>query len=337
MLFCVESRKIEYVNDSLASMFDITHGTFRGEPAFFTHHLLREDLQYLKDQRAKLMTGKKVEGVEFRVRHHDGEIKVLSANCYLVERGEFIIGLFKDITDRREHEAYIVNYGAKKDTLLEMVTHNLSAPLTLSVNMIDSLERMIKENKVEDINVHVQLIRENTRHCMEMVTDFLEEEHLVSEKVVSRKSRVDLIAKINTVLERFKKAYPEFSFLFLKEKNRMYINTDDVKLLQVVNNLISNAIKWSPIGSVVEVRVVEEGGSVVISVRDHGVGIPDELKPGIFEKRTWASRAGLRGEFSSGMGLFIVRKLVHLIGGEITFESEENQGSTFFVRLPTET
>lgn len=334
MLFCVESNKIEYLNNSLTAMFDITHGTFRSEPAFFVNHVVHEDVPYLRAQRERLMGEQRIEGVEFRVKQHDGKVRMVSANAYVVGGGEFIIGIFKDITESREHESYIVNYGAKKDTLLEMVTHNLSAPLMLTRNMIDSMERLITERNVENIGVHVQLIKENTRHCIELVNDFLEEEHLVSERINARKSRINLIGKITTVFERFQKAYPEFNFVFLRERETLYINTDDVKLLQVINNLVSNAIKWSPVGGVIEIRVVLEEASAVILVRDHGVGIPDDIKPAIFEKHTRASRAGLRGEISTGMGLYIVKALIQLIDGEITFESREGEGTVFRVRLP---
>lgn len=334
MFLSTVDERLEYVNGALASMFDITHGTFYSQPAFFVNHILDDDIEYLKGQRKRLMSEKRVEDVEFHVIQHDGRLKLISASAYLLEGGQYVVGVFKDITHKREHENYIINYGAKKDTLLEMVTHNLSAPLTLSKNMVDSLERMVRDKRVDDINVQVQLIKENTRHCMEIVTDFLEEEHMVSEQVFTRKNRFDLVAKIGTVLERFRKAYPEFDFVFLRSRETLYISNDDVKFLQLINNLLSNAIKWSPVGSIVEVRVARNDGTASVIVRDHGVGIPEEMKPVIFEKYTPAARPGLRGEVSTGMGLYIVKKLAHLMGGKIRFESRENEGTTFLFEVP---
>lgn len=334
MVFNTTDDRLEYVNAALASMFDITHGTFYSQPAFFVNHIVDDDIEYLKGQRQKLMSEKRVEDVEFHVVQHDGSLKLISLSGYLLEDGQYVVGVFNDITHKREHENYIVNYGAKKDTLLEMVTHNLSAPLTLSKGMVDSLEQMVKEKHVDDINVQVQLIKENTRHCIEIVTDFLEEEHMVSEQVFTRKNRFDLVGKIGTVLERFRKAFPEFDFILLRNRETVYVNNDDVKFLQMINNLLSNAIKWSPVGSVVEIRVSRGENTASVVIRDHGIGIPEGMQPVLFEKYTPAARPGLRGEVSSGMGLYIVKKLAHLMGGSIRFQSRENEGTTFVFEVP---
>lgn len=261
-------------------------------------------------------------------------LKNISCNCYLPETGQYIVGIFKDITFVREHENYIINYGAKKDALLEMVTHNLSGPLSLSQNMVDTLESVVKDNDLTRINAHIQLIKENTGHCIQMVNDFLEEEHLVSERIHTRKNRFDVISKVNTVLERFRKAYPDYDFLLLKNMDALHTSNDDVKFLQVLNNLISNAIKWSPSQSVIEIGIKTHDGSFTITVRDHGIGIPEDLKSYLFQKYTPAARDGLRGEKSIGMGLYIVKKLVSLMNGTITFESKENEGTIFILTLP---
>lgn len=333
MLLCANSRKLEYINNALAGMFDITHKTFLGEPAFFVNHIVPEDIDYLKSEQSRLLEQRKVEDVEFRVKQHDGYLRTLTCSCYLVD-DDYIVGIFKDITHQREHENYIINYGAKKNTLLDMVTHNLSAPLTVSKNMIDSLESMVSEQDMKNISVHIQLIKENTRHCIELVNDFLQEEHMVSEHIFTKKNRFEVVAKVNTILERFQKGYPDYDFLFLRNIDGVYINNDDVKFLQVFNNLFSNAIKWSPTGSVIEIGLNDTVEHVTISVRDHGIGIPEHFKDVIFKKYTPASRRGLRGEVSMGMGLYICKKLVGLMEGTLTYESKENEGSTFIVTLP---
>jgi two-component system, OmpR family, sensor histidine kinase VicK len=112
------------------------------------------------------------------------------------------------------------------------------------------------------------------------------------------------------------------------------INSDDVKLLQTLNNLLSNAVKWSPNGSTIDTAVAEEDYQVTITVQDHGIGIPEKLQSVIFQKNTPASRPGLSGEKSIGMGLYIAKKLVELLNGKISFESKEHEGSVFTITLP---
>ena len=139
---------------------------------------------------------------------------------------------------------------------------------------------------------------------------------------------------MESVLERYRKAFKDHLFVFQKESEHVFVNSDDVKFLQIINNLLSNAVKWSPAGSTIEIGVQESAEQVVVSVSDRGVGIPEQLQAHVFQRNSIASRPGLNGEKSIGMGLYIVKKLVNLLQGNIWFESKVNEGTTFFIRLP---
>lgn len=335
-IFMVNRRRnhLEYVNDATVRLFDISHSAFKHQPAFFINHVIHEDLDYLQTEFDRLLTDGRIENVEFMVRSHSGSTRNISSNCYVVENGKYIVGILKDITNSREHENYIINYGAKKNTLLDMITHNLSGPLVITMNIIASLEGMVRTHNLDDMRAHIRLIRENAQHCIDIVEEFIQEEHLVSEHIYTKKNRFELVGKIEAVLERFRKAYPDFQFVLIKTFDVLYISTDDVKFLQVVNNLLSNAVKWSPSGSTIEIILHDEDRYCSITVRDYGVGIPDHLKSVIFQRNSPAGRPGLRGERSIGMGLYIVSRLVALMEGTITFESAENEGASFTLRLP---
>jgi two-component system sensor histidine kinase VicK len=180
------------------------------------------------------------------------------------------------------------------------------------------------------------LVKENTRHCIDIVNEFLEEEHIVSSTISVKRNRFELFLKLNTILERFKKSYPDFKFLVTSNVETLNVSLDDVKFLQTINNLISNALKWSPTKSQIEIRVEEREETFAISVIDTGIGVPEHLQRFLFDKNSRASREGLRGEKSIGMGLYIVKKLVALMDGELSYSSAEGQGSTFTVEFPKE-
>jgi two-component system sensor histidine kinase VicK len=103
-----------------------------------------------------------------------------------------------------------------------------------------------------------------------------------------------------------------------------------------VNNLISNAIKWSTTKSQIEIRVEEKSETFSLSVIDTGIGVPEHLQRFLFDKNSRASREGLRGEKSIGLGLYIVKKLVGLMDGQISYSSKEGKGSTFTIEFPKE-
>lgn len=335
-LYSVLHRQFDYANNALLKIFEISDKSEILETEFFKEVIIAEDLNYLQSEYQHIFTSHRIENVEFRIRAHDGEAKDVVCSAYLIDDDRYIVGFVKDFTLVREHEDYIINYGAKKDALLEMVNHNLSGPLAISKNIIASLEHSLRDQNNNNLNTHIKLIKENTSHCIDLVNDFLKEEHLVSEKIYTRKKRFEISEKIETVVDRFGKSYPDFKFRLTKNFDRLYINNDDVKFLQVVNNLISNAIKWSEEGKEIAVHLIESEDGISTIVKDRGIGIPDDLKATIFEKYSPARREGLRGERSTGMGLYIVDKLVTLMEGTISFESRENEGTAFSVMLPKE-
>lgn len=329
LLFNIRTRKIDYVNRALVNLFDISHEAFTHQAEFFMSHIVEQDFEHLTTQYQVLLQTGVVEDVEFATKSHDGSLRNVLANCYKVHDDKYLIGFFKDITTLREHENYIIDYGAKKNTLLDMVTHNLSGPLAISRNLLESLETSLQVNDLPNIHAHIQLIKENTRHCIELVNEFLEEEHMVSAHISVKRKRFELFRKLDAVLERFRKSYPDFTFLVTSNVETLNVSLDDVKFLQVVNNLISNAIKWSPTKSKIEILVEDKHKTVAISIIDTGVGVPEHLQRFLFDKNSRASREGLRGEKSIGMGLYIVKKLVGLMNGLISYHSKEGKGSTF--------
>jgi two-component system sensor histidine kinase VicK len=112
----------------------------------------------------------------------------------------------------------------------------------------------------------------------------------------------------------------------------VHINTD--KFNRVLDNLISNALKFSKEKDKLDLILGTTGGYAVLQVQDHGLGIPKDMLPHIFERFTKAGRQGLKGETSTGLGLSIVKQIIEKHGGKISVDSEEGKGSTFTIKLP---
>lgn len=112
------------------------------------------------------------------------------------------------------------------------------------------------------------------------------------------------------------------------------LNGSREKLWRVVSNLIANAIKFSPHGATIYINMEKVGNDVLISVKDNGIGIPEEMKDKVFDMFTKAGRVGTSGEQSFGLGLAISKQIVEAHGGTIWFESMPGNGTTFWVKLP---
>ena len=124
------------------------------------------------------------------------------------------------------------------------------------------------------------------------------------------------------------------SFVFKSSFIPLYAQVNKEKFHRVMDNLITNAIKFSKEKEKIEIHLDKEFGMAIIEVKDHGLGIPKEMVPHLFDRFSKAGRAGVRGEVSTGLGLSIVKQIVERHKGKIKVESEENKGSTFTIYIP---
>jgi two-component system, OmpR family, sensor histidine kinase VicK len=323
-----------YLNDAFSEIFSISKERLLQQSKLVLPCIWSEDTYYLRQRLSELKEHHTIKNTEFRLHFEDGTIRHLCCDAYLMDDAKFVAGFIKDFTKEKEHEDYIINYGAKKDTLLDMMSHNLSGPLTLTQNILLWMQDTYKDNASEEINSQLHLIRENTRHCLDIVNEFLKQEHLESERIYVKKTRFDVVARVIATLDKLIATNKHKQFRLVTDLENLNINTDSVKFFQIVHNLVSNAIKFTPDNGQIDILLEETESSFIMRVRDNGIGIPRGLHPTLFDRRTMSARNGLNNESSSGLGLSIVKILADLLGGKVWFETAENKGSVFSVELP---
>lgn len=150
------------------------------------------------------------------------------------------------------------------------------------------------------------------------------------------RERVDVAVALQPILEELQRGQSLLGHQFdcHLPPEPVYAALDVNKFTQVVNNLVSNAIKFTPDGGHITVRVEPCPGCVRIHIVDDGIGIPAALQPLLFERFTKARRRGLRGEETTGLGLMLCKTIVEWHQGTLTISSTEGQGSTFTIELP---
>lgn len=332
-IYNLVTRSFYYINESFPKIFVEDGDSIMSLPGLVLKCIKAEDKHYLISRFNDLLGKGCITSTEFRLEFPDGLIKHICCDAYVMENDTMIVGFVKDFTKTKEHEDFIINYGAKKDTLLDMITHNLSGPLNLSKNIIALVQKVVKDNNFPDISTQLNLIAESTQECIDIVNDFLKEEHQVSAHTYVRKTRFDIIDRINAVLGKLRELNKDKHFCLITDLKNLNINSDSVKFFQVIHNVLLNSIKFTPPDGRIDVRVEEAEEHFTISITDNGIGIPEHLQPLIFQQRSPAGRLGLKGEKSMGLGLFIAKQLVEIMGGTIWFESREAKGATFFIRL----
>ncbi len=148
--------------------------------------------------------------------------------------------------------------------------------------------------------------------------------------------RLNIVKKISEYLEECRKseASADRVFNLTSSAKSIYIDLDEAKFMQIMNNLVTNALKFTHPGGVIEVDILEKANGVLFSFGDNGIGIPEEFHSELFDKFTRARRKGLNGEPTLGLGLSIVKTIVEWHNGRVWVESQENTGTKFFFELP---
>lgn len=328
-----EKGAFRYINEAFASMFQLEKEELQEQPALMFPFIRSEDAFYLRHRLSELEQDKTVNNTELRLYFKDATVRHLTCDAYVMDKSSWV-GFVKDVSKEKEHEDYIIDYGARKDTLLDMMTHNLSGPLHLSQNILRWMQENYKDKTPGEIHSQLHMIHENTKQCLDIVNDFLKQEHLESERVYVKKTRFDVLDRIVATLDKLITTNKQKKFMLVTNLKNLNICTDSVKFFQVIHNLVSNAIKFTTDNGEIRIIVEETESTFIVRVRDNGIGIPLRLQPTLFDRRTTSSRNGLNNEMSTGLGLSIVKRLVTLLSGRIWFESDEKKGSTFSIELP---
>jgi signal transduction histidine kinase/ActR/RegA family two-component response regulator len=219
----------------------------------------------------------------------------------------------------------------ERDRFLAILGHELRNPLgaiLLAAQMRDDYGRLDEE--------HAQLIERQSKHLTRLVNDLLDLSRVVSGKIVLKRERMDLADALRQAIEMVNDAAARarVSVELRPASEPLPVYADPLRAAQIIANVIGNAIKYTPEGGHVVVSV-ERDGDAVVRVTDDGVGIaPDRLNT-IFELFAQAENAIGRAQGGMGIGLALVRNLLHLHGGEITARSEGvGHGSEFVIHFP---
>ncbi len=182
----------------------------------------------------------------------------------------------------------------------------------------------------------VSIIHSSSRFMLRLVNDLLDIAKIESGKLELELATTDLVAMVerNVTLHRALASKKQINVIFQHDNNALFVEIDTAKIEQVLNNLIGNAIKFSPPGGVIKVKVTRSDREAVISVNDQGPGIPANEMDNLFKPFQKTTVRATGGEDSTGLGLAIVRKIVTGHKGRVWVESEVGKGSTFYVSLP---
>lgn len=219
-----------------------------------------------------------------------------------------------------------------KTRLYTNITHEFRTPLTVILGMAGS----VKDNRQNNIPGKMDTIIKNGKNLLQLVDQMLDLSKLESGRMSVNKISANIIPFLKYVfqLQEFYAEEKNISMRFSSESQSYEIEFDPEKLASIVSNLIGNAIKFTPDGGQISLRVYHKDENICVEVKDNGIGIPPEKQETIFDRFYQVDGEITRKEGGAGIGLAITRELVHLLKGTIEVSSTPGVGTVFTVKLP---
>ncbi|WP_257458277.1 sensor histidine kinase [Archangium lipolyticum] len=238
---------------------------------------------------------------------------------------ELAVVVIRDMTELKRLERM-------RDEFLSIAAHELRTPITTIKGYAQLLDRWTPGGHEPREGRAFQILNRQSDRLTHLVQELLEVSRLQLGRLALQRQRFELGALVEDVLERMRGVSSGHHFV-LHQEGSVFVDADPDRIEQVLVNLFDNAIKYSPGGGDIEVSVTLQGTLVVVSVRDHGMGIPRERQGQLFE-RFYRAHAGLASDRGGmGVGLHLSEQIIQKHGGRIWFESEEGRGSTFSFSL----
>ncbi len=223
-----------------------------------------------------------------------------------------------------------------RDLFLSIASHELKTPLTSLLGNAQLLGRRAayEGGANERLQRTVRVIVEQAGRLNKMITALLDISRIQTGQLSIEQGRLDLGALVRRVVDETQPTFSCHTITCALPNEELVIAGDELRLEQVLQNLLNNAAKYSPSGGPISVRLDQRGGHGCITVSDQGIGIPREALPNLFQRFYRAHNVETQHFSGMGVGLYVVKEIVTLHGGSVDVQSTEGAGSTFTVYLP---
>lgn len=269
---------------------------------------------------------------------NSGNNLILNAYFSPIQRESgFVSGLvcvLHDVTSQQKEER-------ERKQFVSNVSHELRTPLTSVRSYVEALSDGAWQDK-EIAPQFLKVVQDETDRMIRMINDLLSLSRMDAGTTKLNLEYVNINELFNYILDRFdmiikkeedpKKKKHTIERYFTKKDLWVEIDTD--KFTQVIDNIMNNAIKYSPDGGVITTRLLETHNHVILSISDQGLGIPRKDLGRIFDRFFRVDKARSRKQGGTGLGLAISKEVINMLGGQIWVDSVEGKGSTFYISLP---
>jgi len=327
----------EYISAAFEHITERKSNELLETPKIFLQLIHKDDLKDTASRMKFLLKKKTGSLLNFRIQFPDRTEKWIRVKIYPILKGnkiQYITGTAEDDSFRKANMISIQKINGWKDSALEILSHDLRGPIG-SVQMLASIiAKKMRGNK--ELLQLTKMIKDISKRNIDLIESLLKKEVLDTAKMEISKERLDVVLEVQQAMDIYIKSQNNISknigYTFSHDK--IFAQLDGMKFVQIINNLVSNAIKFTKNDGHILLNVDLLEKTFLMTLTDDGIGIPRNLQPFLFNKYTKAGREGLDGEESVGLGMWIVKSLTEGHGGKIWFQSKARKGTTFYVEIP---
>ncbi|HEU5103530.1 MAG TPA: PAS domain-containing sensor histidine kinase [Roseiflexaceae bacterium] len=289
---------------------------------------------------------------ELEVRRKDGTLVPVEARATTVvsTTGAVYVSVLRDITLRRQIDATRAELLAReqaaravaqeslraRDQFLRIAAHELKTPLTSILGNAQLLQRrLVRSSSLTATDMGpLNVIASQANRLNTLIASLFDISQMETGQFSIQRAPLDLTAFVQQIVVAMRPAYPTHVITYVRPLSPLIVDGDAARLEQALQNLIQNAVKYSPDGQSITVRVERCGETACVAVEDQGMGIPQAAMPHLFDRFYRAPNAESQLVAGLGIGLYVVKEIVTYHGGTIAVASQEGQGSTFTITLP---
>ncbi len=305
---------------------------------------------YMQEQYIAYTSGQPLSSFKGEVDYYrkDGSILHTEVLTYPIMGEDFdstmILGVTRDITERKEFESQILEQSKKlqelnatKDKFFSIIAHDLKNPIRSILGFSELLKSEVSQGENESLIAYADILYFSSKQTVELLEKLLDWAKSQQNTFPFSPIPLELSDLIASEINNLKTIAEQKNILLTHETNGQISITADEKMIStVIRNLISNAIKFTPVNGSISVKASLKPGMVEVSVTDTGVGINDENKAKLFQLLNGFTTRGNENEKGSGLGLVLCKEFVEKHQGNIWVESELGKGSRFSFSLPTD-
>lgn len=322
-----------YWSDEIFNIFEIDQSNFSASYESFLS-LIHPDDRHKVDQAYKYSLESKV---PFEISHRlfmpDGRIKWVNERCktFYDEQGNPLrsVGTIQDISER-------IRVDRMKREFIATVSHELRTPLTAIRGALGLLKSGVTGELPVKAKQFVDMASQSCERLIHLINDLLDIGKIEAGKMQLKIKPLSLQLLIEEAIKENQVLADQFKvrLKLMNELPGIMIDADGNRIMQILNNLLSNAAKFSKPDEEVQIGLQQIDTEVCVWVSNKGPGISEEFKGEVFEKFFQSDSSDSRQQGGTGLGLAITKELVELMGGTITFESQPNVLTTFFIKFP---